>query len=450
MFKPSLLFRASLLGVGLLLFAGGSLSADPANSWTDCNPERPGLCFGADNVPSSGVVGIGTQNPDPVALHIVDYQRTPQLILERTDNEGDSYAKWSIGVGSNWFTLTDMIQSQPRFFIDDAGRAVIGTVAVRDLDAGLSVAGMIKATGGYKFPDGSIQTKAFNLPFQGDTDSAASAFRVAQSGFGTAGEFTRDYPDCGGCPSRVALFAGTFGRAAAFRAVNQRDGGAGVFVVKADPDPLTNPAGTPNPGLVIRLETDYVDSLAAGVGNFIEAYRTFPSNPNTPPDLKFAVWNDGDVTADGDFTGGGADFADLIPVAGSLADYEPGDVLMIASDGNLIKADRPNSTAVAGVYSTDPAFIADPRGAISGPNEESNSLVPLALAGVVPVKVTDENGPIVPGDLLVTSSMPGYAMKASPVVVNGVEIYPTGAILGKAMQTLEEGTGVIQVLVMLR
>jgi hypothetical protein len=39
-------------------------------------------------------------------------------------------------------------------------------------------------------------------------------------------------------------------------------------------------------------------------------------------------------------------------------------------------------------------------------------------------------------------------MKASPVVVNGVEIFPTGTILGKALENFGgPGSGVIEVLV---
>ena len=41
-------------------------------------------------------------------------------------------------------------------------------------------------------------------------------------------------------------------------------------------------------------------------------------------------------------------------------------------------------------------------------------------------------------------------MRASPIIINGVQIYPTGAILGKAMESLESGAGVINVLVTLR
>ena len=48
------------------------------------------------------------------------------------------------------------------------------------------------------------------------------------------------------------------------------------------------------------------------------------------------------------------------------------------------------------------------------------------------------------------SSLPGHAMRAEPEVVNGVLVYPTGAILGKALEPLAAGTGVIRVLIALR
>jgi hypothetical protein len=54
------------------------------------------------------------------------------------------------------------------------------------------------------------------------------------------------------------------------------------------------------------------------------------------------------------------------------------------------------------------------------------------------------------GDLLTTSSIPGFAMRAEPVNIDGIEIYRPGTILGKAMGTLESGTGIIEVLVTLQ
>ena len=60
----------------------------------------------------------------------------------------------------------------------------------------------------------------------------------------------------------------------------------------------------------------------------------------------------------------------------------------------------------------------------------------------VPCKVSAENGPIRPGDLLVTSSTPGHAMRDDRP--------EPGTILGKALGSIDFGTGLIEVLVMLQ
>jgi hypothetical protein len=62
----------------------------------------------------------------------------------------------------------------------------------------------------------------------------------------------------------------------------------------------------------------------------------------------------------------------------------------------------------------------------------------------VPTKVTTENGPIRRGDLLVSSTTPGYAMKGTD------RNRMLGAVIGKAMGSLDSGTGVIEVLVTLQ
>ena len=69
--------------------------------------------------------------------------------------------------------------------------------------------------------------------------------------------------------------------------------------------------------------------------------------------------------------------------------------------------------------------------------------IPIALAGVIPVKVTCENGAIHAGDLLVSSSLPGRAMHAP------ANPQP-GTVLGKAMRALTRDSGEIDMLVMLR
>jgi hypothetical protein len=200
---------------------------------------------------------------------------------------------------------------------------------------------------------------------------------------------------------------------------------------------------------------------------------------------RFRVQSNGDVRADGTYfsgTGGyytgSADLAEMLPAAENL---EPGDVLVIDAGGHLARSTLPNAANVAGVYSTQPGFVGgygvaeEPPAALSGSRTGPDlsgadrpaanvasaeaaeaalnaGKVPLAIAGVVPVKVNTENGAIQPGDMLTTSSQPGYAMKAMPIDVGGVSIARPGTILGKALEPLgvEAGTGVIRVLIVLQ
>ena len=139
----------------------------------------------------------------------------------------------------------------------------------------------------------------------------------------------------------------------------------------------------------------------------------------------------------------GADFAESVRVTGSRPSYEPGDLMVIDPNapGKFLKSSQAYSTLVAGIYSTKPGFVgrfapADPKA--------TDPEVPMAMVGRVPTKVSAENGPIKVGDLLVTSSTPGYAMKGTD------RSLMLGAVVGKALARLNSGTGVIEVLVTLQ
>ncbi|MHB0878816.1 MAG: hypothetical protein ACYC5O_22480 [Anaerolineae bacterium] len=149
----------------------------------------------------------------------------------------------------------------------------------------------------------------------------------------------------------------------------------------------------------------------------------------------FRVTNSGTVYADGGYVTGSADFAELLPAVTGL---EPGDVLVVDSDGLLTRSSEALQTSVLGVYSTEPGFVG---GAEDG--EAPEGTVPLAVLGVVPVKASAENGAIRPGDLLVTSATPGHAMRAG-------DNPPQGTVVGKALGGLSDGTGVISMLVTLQ
>jgi hypothetical protein len=157
-----------------------------------------------------------------------------------------------------------------------------------------------------------------------------------------------------------------------------------------------------------------------------------------------------DGTGKGFFNGGtqnsGADYAESM--RSETATLKPGDVLAIDPlTGMVRKSQGRSSPLVIGVYSSKPAVLA------VGTHRLGDTLageVPVALVGIVPTRVTAENGPIRAGDLLTTASTPGYAMKAPRVVVGGVAIYATGTILGKALAPLHAGKGTIEVLVLAR
>lgn len=154
-----------------------------------------------------------------------------------------------------------------------------------------------------------------------------------------------------------------------------------------------------------------------------------------------------DSTGKGFFDGGtqtgGADFAESVSAAGSTADYEAGDVLVIDGDADrqFSLARTSYSSRVAGIYSTKPGVLGSLH---TSEDPKLADEIPMAMVGIVPCKVSDENGPISRGDLLVTSSTPGYAMRGTD------KSKLTGAVLGKALQPLLAGKGKIEVLVTLR
>lgn len=192
-------------------------------------------------------------------------------------------------------------------------------------------------------------------------------------------------------------------------------------------------------GIAFSPEGD-AELLINRAGGDILVGETGPQGSET---RVFRVNGMGRVFADGGFQPGGADFAESMAVRGDRARYEAGDLLVIdpSAERRLALAHDAYSTLVAGIYATKPSVLA------SSHRMDDPSLakeVPLAVMGIVPCKVTAENGPIKVGDLLVASSAPGPAMKGTD---RGRML---GAVVGKALEPLPEGTGVVQVLVTLQ
>jgi hypothetical protein len=138
--------------------------------------------------------------------------------------------------------------------------------------------------------------------------------------------------------------------------------------------------------------------------------------------------------------GEGLDYAEGFDVSEAVK-VGPGTVLVIDTDnpGKLTVSSREYDSRVAGI-------TAGAKGLGSGVRLGVGQFdCDVALAGRVYCNVETSGGAIEPGDLLTTSSTPGYAMKAVDYTS------AQGAILGKAMERLERGTkGQILVLVTLQ
>jgi hypothetical protein len=210
-----------------------------------------------------------------------------------------------------------------------------------------------------------------------------------------------------------------------------------------------------------------VTSSPGGVGIRAENTANSATNPTArildavrPGDTEFKVQVNGNVYADGTFNPGSADYAELMLVEGQADDYDFGDVLVLSSKGRVELSSKPHDTALAGVYSKKPGVLGDylkidddgteTDAAFEARMKREGPRIAVGLMGILYVKVSAENGPIHAGDLLTTSSTPGHAMKATPILFNGVEFYRTGTILGKALEPLNSKTAVIKVLVTLR
>ena len=181
--------------------------------------------------------------------------------------------------------------------------------------------------------------------------------------------------------------------------------------------------------------------FTTGSGGNIVVGNVADVNNNLTP--VFRVDSTGKGFFDGGTQTGGADFAESMAIAGPKNHYEPGDLLAVDSSANrqLTLTTQPYSTLVAGIYSTKPGVLASTHKMKSS---ESEKEIPLAVVGIVPCKASAENGPIEPGNLLVASSTPGRAMKGTD------RNRMLGAVVGKALEPLREGKGVVQVLVTLQ
>jgi hypothetical protein len=145
-----------------------------------------------------------------------------------------------------------------------------------------------------------------------------------------------------------------------------------------------------------------------------------------------------DLKVDGDVQLTGADVAEQFGVVGQLA--EPGSVVVLVGNDQVRVSDEPYDHRVGGIVSGAgnyrPGIVLD--------RQPDANRCALALSGKVWCKVDADFSPVEVGDLLTTSSTPGYAMRATDPA------RAFGAVIGKALGSLQSGRALVPVLVALQ
>jgi hypothetical protein len=168
--------------------------------------------------------------------------------------------------------------------------------------------------------------------------------------------------------------------------------------------------------------------------------------PTTEPDSAFDAMTGAiyaDVTGSLYYNNGsgwgavdsGGDLPEVMEVVKFHTDYKNGDVMVQSSIPLAIDhSSKPYENAIAGV-----AY--DGKIKLSYDLPHNDYRIVVAFIGLAGCKVTNEGGPIMPGDKLVTSSTQGYAMKADLTKLKGWQI------IGTAREPFDGEEGMIEIMV---
>jgi hypothetical protein len=219
-------------------------------------------------------------------------------------------------------------------------------------------------------------------------------------------------------------------------------------------DPVIGSSGDSRPGVLgISSQGDGVqgrshDANHSGVAGVNDGGGVGTFGRGTPAgrfDGELVV--NGNATINGNLAMGSggdimfADCAEEFEVAGDSGEPDPGNVMVLDADGGIRACCKPYDTRAVGVVAGAGSF----RSAIVLDRLESASnRAAIALIGKVCCKVDATFAPVEVGDLLTTSPTNGHAMKA----IDPMTAF--GTVIGKAIEPLREGRGLIRILVTLQ
>lgn len=323
---------------------------------------------------------------------------------------GKAFLAYNYGTGkAAEITVDNPANSSPALLVTTSGTG-----------PAVQAVGVVESTsGGFKFPDGTVQTSAaagggLTLPYSQTVNNSGTLFNVVNSGTGSAIS-GRNTGSGGGAGffqitnsnnSSNALVGSTFGSGKGVAGFSFGTGSAGYF------------------------EVNNAFSSAAAIHAKVTA------------GTGFAIRAEGAIQTDLLEITGGADLAEPFDVGGD--EPLPGSVVVIDADrpGKLKLSAQAYDRTVAGIVSgaggVRPGMVMAQSGTIADGSHH------VALTGRVYCLCDASARPIRPGDLLTTSDTPGHAMRADDAG------RAQGAILGKAMTSLEGGQGLVLVLVSLQ
>jgi len=471
----------------------GNSGTNPTTDFVGTTDNQP-LAIGINGtervrVDTTGNVGIGTSAPgvklevsggifahDTItATTATATNSTPEgghLRVLNSSKTGTTATDWSIynmtgGYGNGlafWRYYADGTNAGPALFLTDMGNVGIGTNAPSvklEVSGGIFAHDTITAstiTATNSTPEGG-RLRVLNSSKTGATANDWSIYNMT-GGYGNGLAFWRYYAD--GTNPGSALFLADNGNVGVGTNVPgvKLEVSGGIFAH----DTITATNSTPEGGHLRVLNSSKTGATAndwsiynmtGGYGNGLAFWRYYADGTNPGPALFLTdVGNvgigtsspatklhvNGDITVTGDVLLTGADCAEHFDIIGTQIP-EPGTVVVIDEAGALRESLEPYDKKVAGVVSGaetySPGLVLDNR-----PSGEPR--VALALVGKVYCKVDAEYSPIEVGDLLTTSPTPGHAMKA----MEPAKAF--GSIIGKALRTLDNGKGLIPILIALQ
>lgn len=424
----------------------------------------------------SGYVDLGTTPllSVPYALVAGTTAAPPQLTLDDLTNvnagapASGQALKWD---GSNWVAGNDLAGFElpfagvgsstvltPLFDVRQTGTGAVAHFAqVNVASAATAVVLENKGTGTTLDATASGVTGSAGAFHINNPNNGDAGITVMTTGVGNAGYFEIRNRNT----DSAAVYAITNGTAAGLYGESTGDGRAYGVYGRADGECVDDisglrrfcPAGVfgtawRGPGVF-----GYNSGLGAGVKAYSQDGKLFEGwGPTQNPgfeDLRFYVDNTGRSYGEQSFYTPQAFSSSRSAMAHVITPGDTGvtegDVLVVNGSGAFVESTDTNQTTVVGVAVGSSAFLSG-----NELDDNGNELPTfaqtrqLAVAGIVTINVSDENGAIAPGDLLVSSSTPGHAMKAPAEPA-------AGTVVAKALGTFgAAGNGSIKAIIMLR